>query len=285
MNAEHFYASQNELGEGPRWDSKTQRLYWVDIFKGTFQRMNLKTKRVEQFNTGSMLGCLGFVRDGLVCGQQRGLTRWNFQAKIAAAIHGLVLPPDVRFNDGGMDRRGRFWAGTKAPQGQACLYRLDLDGSIHVAADGFTICNGIGWSPDNRTLYFTDSPSQVIYAYDFDLPSGTLSNRRIFAQISEPGVEPDGLTVDAEGCVWSALWDGWRVVRFDPQGKVEREVRLPVARVTACAFGGLGLDTLFITTAYAHLSAEKRAAQPLAGDLFACKPGVKGLPEPYFGES
>ncbi len=273
MDAEHFYPAQNELGEGPRWDSQSGCLYWVDILKGDFYRLAPGAAQAEQFHTGAALGCLALSPSGLLLGMEHGFGRWNAAAGQAEPLPGLVLPDWARFNDGALDPAGRFWAGTKAPPGQACLYRLDPDGSIRLMGDGFTICNGLGWSPDARTMYFTDSPRQVIYAYDYDLASGEIANRRVFGRISDPGVEPDGLTVDSQGGVWSALWDGWRLVRFDPKGKIERELRLPCARVTSCCFGGPKMADLYITTAYAGLNYAAQAAQPLAGDLFVAHLG------------
>jgi sugar lactone lactonase YvrE len=142
--------------------------------------------------------------------------------------------------------------------------------------------NGIGWSPDNTVMYLADTFAQVIYAYDFDAESGGIDNRRVFAEIPPDAGMPDGITVDSEGFIWNGHWGGWRITRYDPDGKIEREVRFPVANVTSCIFGGENLDELYITTAWYLLSEEERKQQPFAGDLFRLCPGVKGLPDPEF---
>jgi sugar lactone lactonase YvrE len=188
----------------------------------------------------------------------------------------------TRFNDGAVDSRGRFWAGTIAldpalyhvPDNR--LYRLDPDGSTHVMEDGLTISNGLGWSPDGRMMYLTDTVAQAIYAYDFDAERGSISNRRDFVRTTGASGYPDGLTVDAEGGVWSARIGEGRVVRYDNYGHVDRELTLPVTCPTSCAFGGPELDRLFITTSWHILSEADRAAQPEAGDVFAARPGSTG---------
>jgi sugar lactone lactonase YvrE len=165
---------------------------------------------------------------------------------------------------------------------QGCLYRLDPDGSVHRMETGITVSNGIGWSLDHKIMYFTDSLRYVIYAYDYDPVTGRIANRRPFVQLpAEQGV-PDGLAVDREGFVWSALWGGWKVVRFDPEGKLEREIPMPVANPTAPAFGGPQLDELYITSARLGLSEDDRKKQPLAGNLFRLKTEVRGSVEPKF---
>ncbi|HEX8231281.1 MAG TPA: SMP-30/gluconolactonase/LRE family protein, partial [Chloroflexia bacterium] len=191
---------------------------------------------------------------------------------------------ESRFNDGAVDPEGRFWAGTMTHDGSASssLYRLDPDYSVHTMAAGLTISNGIGWSPDGRTMYHTDTEKQVIHAYDFDAATGNIENRRDFVRTSEEEGFPDGLTVDAEGFVWSAFYGGWQIVRYDSDGKREREVRLPVANVTACTFGGHDLTDLYITTAWSGLNEEQRREQPLAGDLFLLHTNIKGQPQLKF---
>ncbi len=283
MEAELFLKMQLELGEGPRWDGRSGRLYFVDILKGDFYLLDPHTKKLTRHNAGTSLGCLGLRRGpGLVMGTGRGFEAWEPGAG-THPIPGMAFgDPEIRFNDGAVDRAGRFWAGAKARRGHAHLYRLDPDWTIRTMDTGFAICNGLGWSLDNRVMYFTDSLDHTIYAYDFDLPTGGIANRRVWARV-EPPATPDGLAVDSQGCVWSCLWDGGRVVRFDPQGRVMEEIRLPVPRPTACAFGGAELDVLYITSAWEGYTAEERRRYPLSGDLFVAQPGVKGLPEPLFG--
>jgi sugar lactone lactonase YvrE len=196
--------------------------------------------------------------------------------------------PDNRFNDAKCDRQGRFWAGTMdnviwdAPSG--ALYRIDPDGTISCHQRDVCCANGMGWSPDNRTMYFTESFRYAIYAYSFDGATGTISNRREFASLDRAsGGFPDGLTVDAEGHVWSVHNAIGKVVRYTPVGEVEREVKLPVPRPCGCIFGGENMDVLYITTARETLTLEQIAQYPLSGSLFAVKPGVVGITETPFG--
>jgi sugar lactone lactonase YvrE len=147
---------------------------------------------------------------------------------------------------------------------------------------GFQLSNGMGWSPDDRTMYFIDSAPREIYAYDFDAASGGIANRRVLVRIAEEHGLPDGMTVDAEGFLWVAQWNGGRVVRYDPDGKVERVVAMPVRRPTSCTFGGPDLSTLYITSGTMRMTAEELALEPRAGHLFALETDVRGLPEPHF---
>jgi L-arabinonolactonase len=162
------------------------------------------------------------------------------------------------------------------------LYRLDLDLSIHCADTGFFCSNGVGWSPDNRTMYFTDSMVRTIWAYEFDLRTGALGARRTFAQLQDHDGVPDGLTVDSEGFVWSAIWNGWRVIRYAPDGTIDNEIPMPVQRPSSCMFGGPDLKTLFITSACVELGWKSLQKGPLAGALFAFESNVAGLPETVF---
>jgi sugar lactone lactonase YvrE len=197
-------------------------------------------------------------------------------------------PIKTRMNDGTCDPQGRFWAGSMAydeTPGAGSLYRVDLDGSIHRVLGEITISNGLGWSLDGATMYVTDTGPGRIDAYDFDGDTGEITNRRGFF----PGVEgrgaPDGLTVDSEGCIWTALWGGGAVLRLDPRGRVIGEIDMPVSQPTSCCFGGPDLETLFITSARVGLGAEGLAAQDHAGKLMQCRPGVRGLgSRPFMGE-
>ncbi|MCA0422032.1 MAG: SMP-30/gluconolactonase/LRE family protein, partial [Proteobacteria bacterium] len=190
-----------------------------------------------------------------------------------------------RFNDGKCDASGRLWAGTMgldASRKSGAIYRIDADLTWQRMDAPFTVANGLDWSPDGRTFYFTDSATGIIHAYDFDVRSGAIANRRIFARIDPADGRPDGLAVDAEGCLWSALWDGWAVRRFDPSGRVMSDLRLPVPRPTSVAFGGGGYRTLFITSARIRLPARILADAPFSGSLFAADVGVAGWPAGQF---
>jgi sugar lactone lactonase YvrE len=191
--------------------------------------------------------------------------------------------PDNRMNDGKCDPAGRYLAGTMHLDellGRGALYRLNSDLSVDRLITGVTISNGLAWSIDGRLMYYIDSPTQRVDAFDYDTESGELSNRRPFVHISPDIGAPDGMTLDSEGCLWVALFDGGAVHRFTPDGALETVVELPTRQITSCAFGGDRLDVLYITTARIGRSADP--LDPVAGGLFACEPGVTGLPTHYF---
>jgi len=191
----------------------------------------------------------------------------------------------VNFNDGGCDRQGRFWLGSMAKDWESPighLYRFDADGTVSAMDAGVKISNGLGWSPDNSVMYFTDSIEQKIFAYDFDLAAGSITNKRTFVEIEEGVGILDGMTVDAEGHIWSAIWNGWRIRRYRPDGTLEREIEMPVQRPTSVMFGGPDLTTIYVTSATMSLEPEELEKQPMAGHVFAVDAGIQGLPEPRF---
>lgn len=271
-----------ELGEGPLWDAAAQRLYWVDINRREIHCFDPASGRDEKWPAPEKVGSLA-VREkgGLLVALGNGFRffdpvsgKWD---PIAEPEAGLA---ENRFNDGKPDRQGRFWAGTmhdgeKAPTGG--LYRLGTDLSCRRLVEGIICSNSLCWSPDGRTMYYGDSNALTVWAWDFDAAGGEIANRRVFVQ--RPAAEgfPDGATVDAEGGVWVAYWAGSRVVRFDPQGRVERVVDMPVAKPTCPAFGGPELDIVYVTSA--SVGPDR---QPLSGGIFAFEPGVKGLAERRF---
>ncbi|MCP3918364.1 MAG: SMP-30/gluconolactonase/LRE family protein [bacterium] len=273
------------LGEGPVWCAAEGVVYWVDIKRPRVLRYRVADGRRDEFPMPSEIGCIGLAEGGRLVAALR--TGFAFLDLDGGHFEPIADPeadrPGNRFNDGKVDATGRFWAGSmddaeREPSG--CLYRLDRDLSVIRVDEGYVVTNGPAFSPDGRTLYHNDSAARRILAFDCDPVTGALANRRTFAEI-ERGY-PDGLTVDAEGGVWCALWDGWCVVRFTPDGREERSIELPVARVTSCTFGDTELDTLFVTTASMGLDETQASAQPLAGGLFAVRPGLRGLPTPVF---
>lgn len=281
---EHILAVGSELGEGPLWNVEEQALYWVDIQGNCFHRFRPASGAHEVFDVGLLVSALAFrAAGGLLMATGQGLAFWEPETR---ALRFVADPeagkPEARFNDGAVDRQGRFWVGTLSQDPTSSLYRLDADLSLHCMETGTTVSNGIGWSPDDKTMYFTDSRPRLIYAYDFDAATGEIENRRTFVHVPEGEGVPDGLTVDREGFVWSARWGGWKVVRYDPIGQVEREVRLPAQYPTSCTFGGPRLDELYITSAWTALGEAGRKAQPLAGDLFRLPAGVRGFETPKF---
>ncbi|MCH2540254.1 MAG: SMP-30/gluconolactonase/LRE family protein, partial [Anaerolineales bacterium] len=265
-----------------------QTIYWVDIPNHLIYRYALENENLEVFDVGLPVGALGLRESGgIVAATKRGFAFWDF---LSEDLVFLVDPeedkPETRFNDAAVDRCGRFWAGTMSdsdPHGShGSLYRLDPDGSVARMDTGFTVSNGIGWSPDDKIMYFTDTMRSVIYAYDFDIAAGTLENRRSFVTVPDGEGFPDGLTVDSEGFVWSAIALGYKINRYDPDGILEREIQVPTAFVSSCTFGGPGMDDLYITTGWEPLNDDEKVSQPFAGDLFKVSTGIKGLEEPKF---
>jgi sugar lactone lactonase YvrE len=286
--AEHFLPTHNSLGEGALWSEAEQALYWVDLDTNYFYRWDYRTGQQQTFDAGQLVGCLRLrAKGGLVLAAQHGFAFWDFDRNQLTPVADPEKSPRFRFNDGNVDPQGRFWAasmlfGDEIGQPGGSLYRLDPDGTVHRLATGQAIPNGIGWNPDHTIMYQADTTYNTIYAYDYDDATGRVENRRDFVYTPNGPGQPDGFTLDAEGYIWSCCWDGWAVVRYDPQGRVDRVINLPVARVTSCAFGGPDLDELFITTASTGLSEEERRQQPLAGDIFRLRPGVKGGPSYSF---
>jgi len=266
------------LGEGPCWDAQAGRLYWVDIYNHRVHEVDPATGSDRFFDVGEVVACLAPASGGrLIVGLRHHLACLDTRTRTVTPILEFETRSHVRSNDGKCDARGRFWFGTMSTAGpEAALYRYDPDGSLHVMETGLTVSNGLGWSPDGGTFYLTDSPAQVIYAYDFESATGRLANRRILVDLRGQAFFPDGLTVDREGCLWSAMWDGWCVIRFDAAGREKQRLPMPVQRPTCCAFGGTDLSTLFITTATVGLSEDEIERSFHSGDLFALAAQVTG---------
>jgi sugar lactone lactonase YvrE/DNA-binding IclR family transcriptional regulator len=275
------------LAEGPLWSARERRLYWVDILAPSVHRFDPVTRVNEEKVLPRLVSAILPRRDGgLAALTQDGLESFDFET---GALTPVADPeadmPDNRFNDGKCDRRGRVWAGSMrldASSATGALYSIEPDGSWARRAKGFTVANGLDWSPDGRTFYFADSIPGRIYAFDFDVESGEIDRRRIFAEVDPKEGRPDGLAVDSEGFIWCAIWDGWCVRRYAPDGSLEREVRLPVPRPTSVAFGGDDLRTMFITTARIRLSSRVLAEAPFSGGLFAMPAPAPGLPASDF---
>lgn len=272
---------RSRLGEAPCWVEAEQVLYWVDIYNHRVHQFDPVTGFHRFFEVADVVGSLAPAgRDRLIMGQRNQLAFLDTQSGEVMPILTIEnTPPGSRCNDGKCDAAGRFWfglTGNQKPVG--CLYRYDLDGTLQILETGLTIPNGLGWSPDGRTFYLTDSFLKTIYAYDFDLERGRIDNRRIWVDLSAEVFEPDGLTIDRDGCIWSAMWNGWCVIRFDPDGKEMARVKLPVQRPTACTFGGVDRTTLYITTASIGLSQTEIEDSFYSGDLFSVPTPSIGLP-------
>jgi sugar lactone lactonase YvrE len=269
-----------ELGEGPIWDARSGRVAWVDILGRRVHLTDPLTGATESTETPLHVGAIAVrARGGFVAALQDGF--WVIGDGEPRRITSIPeARSGLRFNDGKCDPAGRFWAGTMAydqATGAAALYRLDADGRSTRVIHGVTISNGLDWSLDGRTMYYIDSPLHRIDAFDYAPSTGEISNRRIAVEVAREAGTPDGLTLDAEGGIWVALWGGGAIHRY-LEGRLERVIKLPVRRPTSCAFGGADLDELYITSASEGLSDAERRAQPLAGSLFRIRPGIRGLP-------
>lgn len=273
------------LGEGPVWIAKEQALYWVDIVDGRLFR-NRAGSTTEIPIKQPLCSIVPRANGGFVGGSLNGLLAITADFDISPLVHPEADQPLNRFNDGKVDRAGRFWAGTMdrtEASVSGSLYRLNPDLACTRVDSGYSVTNGPAFSPDGRLLYHTDSGRQTIYAFDLD-PAGNVSNRRGFARFGEGDGYPDGMTVDADGCLWIAFWDGWCIRRLSPAGERLQEIAMPVQRPTSCAFGGGNLDQLFVTSARRDLTADELIHQPQAGGLFCCDPGVTGIAEmPFAG--
>jgi sugar lactone lactonase YvrE len=273
------------LGESPLWNEREQALYWVDIRRPAIRRLDHASGRVDTWAMPDLVGSIALADDGrLLVALRESIGLYDRATGRLETIAAPVRhPAGHRFNDGRCDRQGRFWAGTmhhttRAPEG--VLYRL-AGGELVERQSAICIPNSLAWSPDGTTMYFADSLRYAIFAYDYDIASGEMSRGRIFAETQPPGF-PDGSTVDAEGYLWNAEFNASRVVRYAPDGRVDRRIEVPAQRPTCCAFGGPGLDVLYVTTASWQLSDEEHRAQPFAGALLALEVGARGIPEPRF---
>lgn len=291
MTAELILDARNATGESPVWSTTEQALYWVDIPAKRLHRWSPADGKEHSWQASQMLACIAQTGNGSwIAAMENGLFSITPHADgsldsrlLASVTHAL---PGMRFNDGRCDRQGRFWAGTMvmnmaagAPVGAMYRYSADQAEPLKAQLQGFIVPNGLAFSPDGNTLYLSDSHPDVqkIWAFDYDTDTGTPHNRRLFVDMSKHPGRPDGAAVDAEGCYWICGNDAGLIHRFTPQGKLDRSLAVPVKKPTMCAFGGADLDTLFVTSIR---PAGDLADQPLAGGVFALRPGVKGLPEP-----
>lgn len=286
---ENVLTARARLGECPVWDADRQKLYWVDVYNHRVHQFDPATGNDIYFDTGDVVSAI------VLAGNDRLLIALGDRIAFLSTVTGKVTTlyqaefphPDTRFNDGKCDSQGRFWIGSvsEMPE-QAELYRYDPDGSLQVMETGLTISNGLGWSPDGATFYLTDSAQRRIYAYDFEAEAGNISDRRVLVDLSDEIVEPDGLAIDVQGNLWSALWNGWGIACFDATGKEILRVKLPVQRPTSVTFGGTHLTDLYITSASVGLSQKEIQQGFNAGDLFRFSTQFSGTStQPFLGSS
>lgn len=271
-----------QLGEGPCWDATSRRLYWFDIRNRRLLALDAAGQTLS-WALPARASAAAPLADGsgLLMSSEEGLWRFSPRTGACTMVEPLAEPrPGFRSNDGKADQAGGMWwslmddAGGKRP---GAVWRFDGVRSTRMVED-IHIANCLAFSPDGATLYLSDTARGVIWAFDFDAATATLANRRLFAEVTDGG--PDGAAMDAAGCLWVAIWGGWRVDRFSPKGRVIHSIAMPVEQPSSCAFGGPDLDILYVTSAWDGQSAQARMDQPLSGGLFAMRPGVKGLAIP-----
>jgi sugar lactone lactonase YvrE len=271
------------LGEGAVWHARRQRLYWVDIDEGKVHLFDPVDHSDQVIQIGQKVGTVVPRRSGgLMLAGQHGFAALDLRTHQLRPICDPEQDlPDNRFNDGKCDPAGRFWAGTISLKRQprtASLYCMEPDHSVRRMLRGLTNSNGIVWSLDRATMYHIDTPTLRVTAYDYRLETGEIANPRAVVTIAEGRGRPDGMTIDAEGMLWIALWGGACIGRWDPgTGRLIRTIPIPASRVTSCAFGGPDLADLYVTTARVGLGPEESAAQPHAGGLFRVRPGITGV--------
>ena len=279
---------KNVLGEGPVWCPDEKALYWVDIKGKSINRFTPASGEVETWPVDEEPGSLALRRGGgLMVAFYGGFRTYDLASGAIETVHEIEAEmPGTRLNDGRCDRQGRFWAGSMddlmvEPLGG--LYRLDADLGVRKAESNIIYSNSLAFSPDGAILYYADLGIDTIWAYDLDSASGAIANRRVFATTEDMQGSPDGSAVDSEGYLWNAMWDGWCLARWAPDGTLDRKIDLPVQRPTCPMFGGDSLDIIYLTCASIFLSAENLARQPQAGGVFAITgSGATGLPEPRF---
>ncbi len=294
LDAELAVPAQCELAESPVWDTGRQLLLWVDILAGHVHTFDPATGDRDVFAAGLPVGAIGLTGDGgLVLALVDGFAVADIRGGRLTRLPGLTTDAGVvRFNDGKPDPWGGFCAGTMRwhPQGSGeppgayggsepgRLYRLAPDLSVSELVVGVGVSNGLDWTDDRRRFYYVDSPAGGVDVFDTDPDRGTLLDRRRLIDIPASEGSADGLTIDADGCIWVAVWGGGELRRYTPAGRLDTVVRLPVRQVSSVAFGGPGLGTLYITTARENMTAADIAAQPQSGDIFCAVPGVTGRP-------
>ncbi|MFI6600503.1 SMP-30/gluconolactonase/LRE family protein [Nonomuraea sp. NPDC050536] len=289
LHAELVDPAAAQVGEAPAWDAAHDCLVWTDITAGLVHLSDASGRWLRTYDVGVDVGAaLPSAAGGWLLACQEGFRHLSEDGSCRTVLPVHPDRPDLRFNDGKCDPRGRAWAGTMAydqTPGAATLYRLDPGPQAVPVLRGLTLANGLGWAPDGRTMWFTDSATQRVVGYAYDLDTATLGPERACVEIAAAQGMPDGLCVDDDGCVWVALWGGSAVHRYTPEGRLDTVVQLPTAQVTSCAFGGPGRATLYITSAVHQMDAAALAREPAAGGLFLAATTSTGAPAtPWAGE-
>jgi sugar lactone lactonase YvrE len=296
-NVKHMISLKNEtnnwelvtghscsLGECPVWDYRQQRICWIDITNREVHSYYPKNNMHSTCKVGEVIGAIALTNTGsIIAALNNRFATINLDSGLTSALASIgTINSDIRFNDGKCDPAGRFWAGTMSvsncPDGGA-LYAIESDFTVKTKLKAVGCSNGLAWSPDNKILYYIDTPTKSVAAYHYDTATGNIDGGRIVIRIPEADGYPDGMTIDNEGMLWIALWNGWKIVRYNPNtGAKLAEIKLPVSKVTSCVFGGDTLTDLYITTAKTEVVENCPDEQPLSGCLFVIKNcGFKGL--------
>lgn len=287
QHIEVLHAGSHQLAEGPHWSSIDQRLHWVDITNGIVFSINADGTDCRSIDVHELVGAVVPCRaGGLLVALQSGIYTIDSQGERTLVAHPEHDRPGNRYNDGKCDSLGRFWVGSLALNGEpgaGRLWRIDPDGHCTLIEQHLDVPNGLGWSPDEQRFYHTDSGRATIYQYDMDMPSGALGKRRVFASNADGDGVPDGLTVDTEGSIWSAQWDGGCLIRYDADGRIAQRIRIDVPRPTSCTIGGPDHRTLYITSARVGLASEVLESAPCSGHILSMDQSVPGLPDHPFG--
>jgi len=277
------------LGEGAIWHPTENKLYWVDIEGKLLHVYDPATKQNKSYGVNELIGTVVPMESGgVLVALQNGIHKMDLKTNKLDFISNPLPDVAMRFNDGKCDPSGRFWVGSLALDSRkksSSLYRMDADRTMRAMLNDVTISNGIVWTADRKTMYYNDTPTLTVQAFDYNDATGEISNRRVVITIPPGMGAPDGMTIDVEDKLWIALWGGFAVARFDPiSGHLMQKIGVPAPHVTSCAFGGENLETLYITTARAWVKPEALTEFPLSGSLFAAKPGAKGVPASLFKE-
>ena len=301
MEVKSILDTQCQLGEGAIWNSETQQLYFIDIEgknlfvyeEGTqISAVSPRNQKFIKYHVGERIGTVVPTNDPnqVIIPLQNGI----FEFDLTSRKKTLFSNPEEhiesnRMNDGKCDPAGRLWVGSmhlEQAKGAASLYKIEPDGTHEKMIDSVTISNGIVWSLDEKTMYYIDTPTGKVQAFDYEKATGNISNGRTACVIPESLGYPDGMTIDAEGMLWIALWNGNAVTRWNPTtGKMIQKIEVPAHNVSSCAFGGENLETLFITSARVDMTEEELEKMPLSGNVFAVKPGVRGVKAFHFDKN
>ena len=278
-----------DLGEGAIWNYKTQELYWVDIIGKQLNIYNPLTKKNRSFNTPSAISTVvPFTSEVAIVALVDGIYKINLQSGELRVLSDVEAEMTWnRFNDGKCDPNGNLWVGSMhydQNKPLASVYRIEENGKTTKMIDSVTISNGIVWTKDSKTMYYIDTPTANIMAYDYDIENSTISNGRVVVKVSEEDGFPDGMAIDENDMLWVGMWNGNAIANYNPKtGKIISKVKVPAHNITSCAFGGENLDILYITTSSLDMTDDEKKKYPLAGSIFKVKPGVKGVKSPFFG--